>query len=98
MPVRHVVVFTWNDDVPTEHAADVSAALAELPAAISQITSYSYGPDLGLVPGNGSYAVVAEFDDEAGFLAYREHPAHQDFVERFIVGRTASRIAAQYEI
>lgn len=98
MPVRHVVVFTWNDDVPTDHADNVSAALAELPAVIADIRSYSFGPDLGLVQGNASYAVVAEFDDEAGFLAYREHPDHQRFVEQFIAGRTAARIAVQYEL
>lgn len=98
MTVRHVVMFTWNDDVPTDHAEAVSAALAELPDVISEIRSYSFGSDLGLVQGNASYAVVAEFDDEAGFLAYREHPEHQRFVEQFIAGRTATRLAVQYEV
>lgn len=98
MPVRHVVVFTWSDETPADHAAAVGAALAELPAAIPEIRSYSFGPDLGLVPGNASYAVVAEFDDEAAFWTYRDHPAHQRFIEQYIAGKVAGRTATQYEI
>ncbi|CAN5520340.1 Dabb family protein [soil metagenome] len=98
MPVRHVVMFTWNDDVPAEHAAGVSAALSELPATIPEITSYAFGTDLGIVDGNHDYAVVADFDDGDAFLVYRNHPAHQQFIADHITGNVAARAAVQFEL
>jgi hypothetical protein len=98
MPVRHVVMFTWNDDVPEGHAAGVSAALSELPAAIPEIMSYSFGTDLGIVEGNHHYAVVADFQDRDAFLEYRNHPTHQQFIADHITGRVAARAAVQFEV
>ncbi|MEX2627687.1 MAG: Dabb family protein [Ilumatobacteraceae bacterium] len=98
MPVRHVVMFTWNDDVPAAHAAAVSAALTELPRSIPEIVSYVFGADLGIIDGNHDYAVVADFDDREAFLTYRDHPAHKQFVADFITGKVAARGAVQFEI
>lgn len=98
MPVRHVVMFTWNPDVPVTHVAEVSAALSELPAVIGEIMAYSFGPDLGIVEGNADYAVVADFADRDAFVAYRNHPAHLQFIADHITGKVASRSAAQFEV
>jgi hypothetical protein len=98
MTVRHVVMFTWNDDVPPSHAAEVSAALSMLPAAIPEIVSYVFGPDLGIVEGNAHYAVVADFDDRDDFVTYRTHPAHQQFIADHITGKVATRAATQFEL
>ena len=98
MPVRHVVMFTWNDDVPATHAAEVSAALSELPAAIPEIASYAFGPDLGLVESNADYAVVADFSDRDAFVTYRNHPVHQQFIADHITDKVASRSAVQFEV
>lgn len=98
MPVRHVVMFTWNDDLPDSHAAEVSAALAELPHAIPEIASYVFGPDLGIVDGNFDYAVVADFDDRDAFVAYRNHPLHQRFIANHIADKVAARAAVQFEL
>src|SRR5690606_7959506 len=98
MPLRHAVMFSWNAEAPDDQAAIVSAALAELPATIPEIRAYTFGPDLGLVEGNADYAVVADFDDAAGFFAYRDHPAHQRFIADHIAGKVAGRAAAQFEV
>ncbi len=34
------------------------------------------GADAGLSEGNATVAVVADCDDQAGWEAYRDHPAH----------------------
>lgn len=98
MPVRHVVMFTWDESVPESHAAEVSAALAELPREIPEIASYVFGPDLAIVEGNFDYAVVADFDDREAFLTYRNHPVHQQFIAEHITGKVTARAAVQFEV
>lgn len=98
MPVRHMVLFVWNNDVRDDHVERVGAALAELPAAIPAIREYRYGPDLGLNQANATYAVTALFDDDAGYLEYRDHPVHQAFITDHIAGNVASRSAIQIRV
>jgi Stress responsive A/B Barrel Domain len=93
---RHVVLFTWTAEATDEQKQAVAAALATLPASIAEIRAFHYGPDAGLKPGNCDFAVVADFDDADGYLAYRDHPAHRDAVERFVNPIAASRAAVQY--
>jgi hypothetical protein len=45
--------------------------------------------------GNGDFAVVAEFDDEAAWLVYQEDEEHRRVIEQLIVPVTAERLAAQ---
>ena len=40
--------------------------------------------------------VVADFDSEADFLVYRNHPVHQQFIADVITGNTAGRASVQY--
>jgi hypothetical protein len=96
--LRHTVMFSWNDDAPDDQVDIVTAALAELPATIAEIRSYVFGPDAGIVEGNADYVVVADFDDAAGFLTYRDHPAHQQFITDHIAGKIAGRSAVQFEL
>jgi hypothetical protein len=96
MPFRHVVMFKWNDDVPADHVEQVRSGLDALPPVIEEIRSYVHGSDLGISEGNFDYVVVADFDDEADFRVYREHPDHQRLIEQHITGKVAERAAVQY--
>jgi hypothetical protein len=96
--IRHVVVFEWNDDVTDDHVEAVATALAALPATIDTIRAYRFGPDAGLNQGNFDFAVSADFDDEAGYLVYRDHPAHQAFIASFLAGRITQRAAVQFRV
>jgi Stress responsive A/B Barrel Domain len=69
-----------------------------MPQAIGSIRAYEFGPDAGVNPANRDYAVVADFDDQAGYLAYRDHPAHRELVERYVNPIVAERAAVQFEI
>jgi hypothetical protein len=96
---RHVVLLTW---IGTATAADRRAVvdgLEALPAVIPEIRSYRVGVDAGLVPhGNSDLVVVADFDDQAGYVVYRDHPQHQDVIARLIRPILASRAAVQHEL
>jgi hypothetical protein len=40
--------------------------------------------------------VTADFDDEAGFFAYRDDPAHREIIARTIAPIMAQRVAVQF--
>jgi hypothetical protein len=95
---RHVVMFTWNDDVDRSHSDAVGAALSTLPGLIPEISAYHHGPDAGVNEGNFEYVVVADFASRDDYLVYRDHPEHRAVIAEMITGRVAARAAVQYEI
>jgi len=94
---RHVVLFTWTEDATDAQKRAVHDELPKMPPAIDVIRAYTFGPDAGVNPANCDYAVVADFDDRAGYLTYRDHPAHRELVERFVTPIVARRAAIQFE-
>lgn len=95
---RHVVLLTIDpaagDDVPDR----IVTALRSLPSVIPELRSYVVGRDAALAPDNATIAVVADFDDEAGYLVYRDHAAHLDVITRLIRPRLADRAAVQHPV
>jgi hypothetical protein len=96
--IRHVVLFTWKPEATEEQKRAVHAELAKMPPAIEAIRAYRFGPDAGINPANSDYAVVADFDDAAGYVSYRDHPVHRALVENYVSPILASRAAVQFEI
>ena len=95
--IRHTVLMKWTSEATAEQKASVAAELSALPVIVPSIRAYVLGSDLGLVAGNFDFAVSADFDDEAGYLAYRNDPAHRDIITRTIDPITAQRIAVQFK-
>jgi hypothetical protein len=96
--IRHVVLFTWNDEMTDELERQLAAELTALGPKLAGLRSYHAGPDVGLVEGNFDFAVVADFDDAASYVAYRDHPDHQEIVSRLSRPHVTSRAAVQYEL
>jgi Stress responsive A/B Barrel Domain len=94
---RHVVLFTWTPEATAGQKQALHDELPKMPPAIEAIRAYQFGPDAGLNPANVDYAVVADFDDQAGYLAYRDHPVHRELVDRHVTPIVASRAAVQFE-
>ena len=95
---RHVVLFTWKDDATQAQKQALDDELPKMPPAITVIRAYTFGPDAGINPANYHYAVVADFDDAAGYVTYRDHPVHRALVENYVSPIVASRAAVQFEI
>ena len=72
--------------------------LGRLPGQIPELRAYRFGDDLGLVEANWHFAVVADFDDELGWRAYRDHPEHCRVIDEHIRPVLAERAAVQYQI
>jgi hypothetical protein len=95
---RHVVMFSWTDDVDDAHIAAVSAALDSLPDKIDVLRSYRHGPDVGISDGNFDYVLVADVDTADDFAIYRDHPEHVAVIQQVFAGKVAQRAAVQYEV
>jgi hypothetical protein len=91
-------MLTWRDGTAPDAISAVGDALAALPAQIPEIRDYRFGPDLGINADNCDYVVVADFDSVEGYLAYRDHPAHQAVLADLIRPILAARSAVQYTI
>jgi len=95
--IRHTVVFQWNADATEEQKQQIATEVAKLPSMVASIRAFASGQDAGLNQGNFDFAVSADFDDEAGYLAYRDDPGHRDIVRRYILPLAAQRAAVQFE-
>lgn len=82
--LTHVVLFRFHPDASDERREAVFDALRSLPGAIPSVRSYRVARDLGLNPANAHFSIVATFDDQDGFLTYRDHPEHQRFIREHI--------------
>jgi hypothetical protein len=95
--IRHVVVFTWKPGMTAEQVEEIATELRGLVSMIPAIQAYTCGPDAGITKGNADFAVAADFDDEAGFVSYRDDPRHRDIIQRLITPFVAQRAALQFE-
>jgi hypothetical protein len=98
MGLRHIVTLTFRDDTTPEQVESIAGALRELPGQIPELRGYVVGTDAGLSEGHAHLAVVADFDDAAGWEAYRDHPAHRAVITQQIVPLLTSRSAVQHEL
>ena len=96
--IRHIVLLTLRSDAPPDAAGTIVEALRALTGTVASIRDYQAGVDLGIVPGNATVAATATFDDEAGYLEYRDHPAHRAVIERYIDPVRESRAGIQFQI
>ena len=96
--LRHVVFFNFQDGTTENQKRAVQEGLSALPDQIPTIRRYELGPDLGLVEGNFEFALVADFDDQEGYLFYQNHEAHQKVIRETIKPVIAARAAVQYEV
>jgi hypothetical protein len=96
--IRHVVLFTWTDDMTDELEQQFASELTALAATLPEVRSYHAGPDAGVIEGNYDFAVTADFDDAQSYLGYRDNAAHQDIISRLSRPRTKARASVQYAI
>ena len=96
--LRHVVLFTWTPEATHDQQRTVAAELRRLPGLIPEIRGYDVGPDAGLSEGTYDFAVVADFDDAAGYFVYRDHPAHRAVIDKYLTPIVSSRARVQFEI
>ena len=73
---HHVVLFSWNDQVPAGHPAVAQKELQKYAETLSGVVSYYCGPNAGLTEGAADFAVTAVFENEAAWHAYDTADEH----------------------
>ena len=96
--IRHVSLLKWKPDTTPEQVEAITTALRALPPQIGELLDYRVGPDAGVDTGNFDFAVVGEFESEAGYETYRDHPAHRAVATELILPHLAERAALQYRV
>jgi hypothetical protein len=94
--IRHVVLFRWKPTATEEQRAQAASEVAKLPSIVSSVRGFESGADIGVNEGNFDFSVSADFDDEAGYIAYRDDPAHRHISATFITPILAERAAIQF--
>ena len=94
--VTHIVIFIWIPEATGEQVVALVHALDRLAAQLSAIATIKHGRDLSFRDGNGDYALVATFADQADWDAYQCDPAHKAFVADFVIPIQASRLTIQF--
>ena len=89
-------MFQWTAEATGDAKAGAARALTELGQQIDVVRAYRFGPDAGLADANWDFVVVADFDDEAGYLTYRDHPTHQALITEVLAPIVAQRAGVQY--
>lgn len=92
--IKHIVIFTWREDVSDADVASVLEDLHALPSAIDALESYLAAADLGLTEGTGDLAIVATVASPEALRRYLDHPQHVAVVTR-LRAMAASRTAVQ---
>ena len=95
--IRHTVMFTWKPEATDAQKKQVAAELSRLPGLVPSIRAYAMGTDIGINDGNWDFAVSGDFDDVAGYTAYRDDPTHQAIIKEHIAPIIATRAAVQFE-
>ena len=92
------MVFRFSESAPADAPDRITEALRTLPGLIPELRRYDLGTDVRINDGNYDFAVVADFDDAEGYLAYRDHPEHQRILRELIRPAIEGRAAVQFEL
>ena len=87
--IRNVALMRLKEGVSAEQVDALTGAL--LAMKIKGMLELSAGRDLGLREGNFDYAVVADFEDEAGYRAY-DLDAEHNRIRRELVAPIVERV------
>ena len=82
--IHQVVLVRLRPEATDEQRHTIADGLAALQQRISGIRAMRMGFDLRFRPENFDFGVAVDFETVADYLAYRDHEAHQQVVEKII--------------
>lgn len=78
--LHHVIELRFREGTSDEEIRQMADGLLGLREQIDTIRAMRMGRDLRIRADNFEFASLIDFDDEAGYLEFRDHPAHQQWV------------------
>ena len=97
MTLRQITLIKFKASASEQDIENIGRGFSELTGLVPGMSRFEFGPDVDLEASTLDYALVIDFDDAMAWRAYREHPRHVAFVQRFMpIIERAER--AQYEV
>jgi hypothetical protein len=96
--IRHVVVFTWSEDVDADRRRTTVEALRRLREDVGGMASLVVADDAGLSDGNADTVLIADFPDAEAFSRYARDPVHLSVIAEHVRPWLAGRSAVQYQV
>jgi hypothetical protein len=78
--LRHIVLFSFNDDLTTGEIKEIETAFVNLPSQIKEIKAFEWGTELN-PKKEYTHCFVLGFESEKDMSTYSVHPAHKKFGE-----------------
>jgi len=94
--IRHILLFKFNEGVPTEARDEALERLQGLGEQCPTVSYWSVGANTAGSRSAYDIAEVADFIDEAALTEYKEHPAHRELSVH--LGMIATWALADYEL
>lgn len=94
--IRYAILIELKADAPHGAAEAIVEKVRALPEQIPAIRELQAGT--GLNEGNATLAIIALFDDLAGFDSYRASPAHLAVARDYLVPVVDRTTSIQFEI
>jgi stress responsive alpha/beta barrel protein len=76
--LRHILLFKFRPETSELEREQAFTTLVELGEQCPTVIGWSVGKNIANSPRAYDMAEVADFNDEAGLVAYKEHPAHRE--------------------
>jgi len=96
--LRHIVLMKFPGGVESGWLDEMHAAVEEMAERIPEVLASSGGLDVSGKDENFDYAIILDFADREAYERYRVHQMHQDFIARFIKGRTIEKVRIQLSL
>lgn len=78
--LHHVIELRFVEGTTDDQIQEMADGLLALREQIGTIRLMRMGRDLRIRADNFEFASLIEFDDRAGYLEFRDHPSHQQWV------------------
>ena len=93
--VKHIVVYTFKEDVDKKAAIELVASVLE--PLVGKIPGLTHMEIREVYQGGMDYCLYSEFESKEALANYADHPAHQAAKAHFWE-MLNSRVCADYEV
>ena len=93
-----MIIFTFKPGTGARQVAEAAGELDRLPGLVASIRRLSHGADLGGFEHNADYALIADFDDLDGYVAYRDDPRHRQIITDTMEPLIEQYVRVQYAL
>jgi sugar-phosphatase len=95
--IRHVVAFTFHDDLPDVERQRLLEELDQFPSQYHSMRRWALGPNISKRDSTFTHAFSIEFDSEEELVSYLSSESHERFVRERFRPAVAARAIVSFE-